>query len=128
MELSEDQIKEINKKCPYDQGIFKEPFGVNHIKEPVIYMRWNSGGVNGGSCWESSNPQPYVNHNPKPDWKALDIVIETLKPNITYMQYKKIAELVVSTEKTEWEYYGNCEEFEITYIKVSDLLNLLETF
>jgi len=31
--LTEEQIKEINSKCPYNQGIFLQPYGIPvHIK------------------------------------------------------------------------------------------------
>jgi len=53
-------IKLVNSKCPYDQGIYSEPNYVPiHIKEPVVYMRYTTGGVSGGSCWDESDPRPY---------------------------------------------------------------------
>lgn len=127
MELTKEQIKQINEKCPYDQGIFTEPYGIpNTIKEPVIYMRWSPGGVSGGSCWDSSDPQPYYNREKEGDFKVLDLVLEILKPNISYLEYKKISELIVSSEETEWEYYGNCTDWNIKYIILSDLIKLLK--
>lgn len=49
-ELSQEIITKINNRLNeegfYDQGIFREPQNIpTKIKEPVVYMRWNSGGV-----------------------------------------------------------------------------------
>ena len=48
--LTEEDIQKINKslKLSWNQGIYKEPFGVEHIKEHVIYQRHETGGVFGG--------------------------------------------------------------------------------
>jgi len=50
--MTADEIKEINSLCPEDQGIFTQPSMIPiHIKEPVIYCRYSTGGRRGGSCW-----------------------------------------------------------------------------
>jgi hypothetical protein len=130
MELTKDQIEEINKKCPYDQGIFREPFGIpNHIKELVIYTKWKSGG-RGGSCWDDENTinEHYSEDKPNDVYKVLELTLEVLKPGITFLQYKKIEALIESNIETDYGYYGDYTEDTIEWIKVSDLLNLLETF
>lgn len=94
-ELTEDQIKRINKECPYDQGIFTEPYGVPvHIKEPVIYCRYETGGYMGGSCWDDSDPQPYTEQPPKDRMKVLDLVLKELKPDISYLEFKMLSGLI----------------------------------
>lgn len=126
MLLSKEDITEINSQCPSQQGIFTEPIGIpDKIKEPVIYMRWETGGVSGGSCWESSNPQPYHNTEPKPKFKVLDLVLKKLKPDLTFLEFREVEELVKSSEKTEWKYYGNCTEYGIEFIILSDLYKTL---
>jgi len=123
--MTQEEIKEINGVCPYDQGIFFEPSMIPvHIKEPVIYMRWETGGVSGGSYLESSNPQRYNNYDSEPKFKVLDLILEKLKPNITYLQYKKIENMIHTNEETEYEYYGNSTDWLVKYIILSEL----ETF
>ena len=92
--LTEQQIKKINEslKDSWNQGIYKEPYGVEHEKDYVIYQRHERGGVSGGSCWDSSNPQPYYNdddwdvgessrdwtkHTNKNSWQQLEVCPET---------------------------------------------------
>lgn len=120
--MTKEEIKEINDKCPYNQGIFVQPSMIPvDIKEPVIYCRYETGGVSGGSCWDSSNPQRYVNEPPEDRFKVLDLVLEKLKPNITYLQYKKIEKMVKNNEETETKYYGNSTDWMVEYIILSEL-------
>ena len=129
MELTKEQIEKINKECPYEQGIFTEPYGIpNHIKEPVIYCKWESGGVSGGSCWDSSDPRDYTSDAPKDKMKVLDITLKELKPNLTFLEFRMIEGLIQNSQETEWEYYGNCTNWVIEYIKLSDLYEALAKF
>ena len=132
MELSKEQIEKINELSPMkwqenEQGIFKEPYGIpNHIKEPVIYMRWHTGGVSGGSCWDGSNPQPYTTEASKPKFECIDLVLKELMPNISFLQFREIEKLIQSSTYTDWEYYGNSTDFEIEFIVLSDLISKLK--
>ncbi len=130
MELTSEQIEKINNACPSsEQGIYIQPYGIPvNVKEYVIYSRWKSGGYSGGSCWDSSNPQPYENETPKDYFKVLDLVLKELMPSVTYLQYKEISALVHTNEEIEREYYGNSTEYKIEYIVLKDLINLLESF
>ena len=134
MELSKEQIAKINGLSPMqwqenEQGIFTEPYGIpNDIKEPVIYMRWESGGVSGGSCWDDSNPRPYTSDKGKPKFECVDLVLKELMPNISFLQFREIENLIKSSQKTDWEYYGNSTEFEIEFIVLSELIAKLEEF
>jgi len=128
MKLTEEDIQKINKdvKDSWNEGIFKEPNYIPvHIKEPVIYMRWETGGYSGGSCWDDSDPQPYYNDD-KPKFTVLDLVLKKLKPDISYLNYKEIEKLIHSNSETEYEYYGNSRDYSVEYIILSDLYKLLE--
>ena len=125
--MNAELIKEINEKCPYNQGIFKEPYGIPvHIKEPVVYCRYTTGGYSGGSCWDDSAPQPYIEDVPKDRFKVLDLTLQVLFPDIKYLQYKEIEELMHDNEETEREYYGNCKDWKCEYIILSELESLIE--
>ena len=132
--LTKEQIDKINRLSPREwqsneQGIFTEPYGIPiHIKEPVIYCRYETGGVSGGSCWDDSDPQPYIMELPKNRMKVLDLVLEELKQDITYSQYRQIQNLIHTNQETDYQYYGNSTDFQIEYIILSDLIKLLESF
>jgi hypothetical protein len=131
--LTQSQIDEINSKCPYDlynhaEGIFKEPYGIPiSIKDYVIYCKYEIGGYIGGSCWDSSNAQPYTKDEPQNKMQVLDLVLKELLPNITYLQFKGIERLKHTNIETECEYYGNSTEYEIEYFILEDLYNYLDT-
>lgn len=126
MLLTKEQITKINDKC-YPQGVFVQP---NYVpikyNEPVIYMRWSPGGVSGGSCWDSSDPRRYDNDDKEPNFMALDEVLKIVAPNITYLQYKDLEKLIHSNSETEYEYYGNSEDWEVKYLVLSDLEKFLK--
>lgn len=127
--LTLEEIQEINASGEFDswyQGIYKEATGVpDNMKDIAVYMRWNTGGVSGGSCWDSSDPQPYDGEG-EPDFKVLDVVLAKLAPNITHLHYKEIERAVISTETTDYHYYGNYDDYEIKFISLPVLYNLLE--
>lgn len=123
MNLTTDDIKNINLKCPYNQGVFTEPYGIPvHIKEPVIYMRWETGGVSGGSCWESSDPQ-YYECDEKPDFEVLKLVFEKLDIRLTYNDII-LHRLLHTNNETDYEYYGNSTDYGIEYIILSELISI----
>lgn len=134
MELTKEIIDTINAKLYKDlgdseQGIYLQPYMIpNNVKGLVLYQRYETGGVSGGSCWDSSNPQPYYNRDSMPPFKVLDETLRVIAPTLTYLQYKEIEELIVSSEETEYEYYGNCTEYQIKYVEVDSLMRMLNHF
>lgn len=128
MELTKDQMQNINSKCPSEQGVFFQPYGIPvDVKELVIYSRYATGGMSGGSCF-GGTAKSYTNEVPENHMQVLDLVLEQLMPNITYLQYKKIGTLIRNNEEREREYYGNCTDWKIEYIVVSELIKLVESF
>lgn len=88
-------------------------------------MRYETGGVSGGSCWDDSNPQSYTVSDPENSFVALDIILKELKPGISYLEYKDIEKLINSNDNRQWEYYGNCVDYLIKYIVFDKLLKKL---
>lgn len=123
--LTSEDILDINKMCPLDMGVFCEPFGIpDDIKEHVVYMRWINGGIKGGSCWGTKHHDREP--DPKPRFKALDLVLKFIKPDLTFLQFREIEELIQSSEKTEFQYYGNRTEHAVEFIVLSDLYKKLQ--
>lgn len=129
MKLTEDQITKINNECPSDQGIFFQPNGIPvDIKEHVVYMRWETGGWRGGGYRDGAIARPYTSDEPKPKFKALDLVLKELKPNISFLEFREIEELIRTNHESESEYYGNSTDYEIEFIVLSELITVLEKF
>lgn len=119
--MDKSTIDEINKKCPYGQGIFFQPSGIpTDIKELVIYSRYTTGGVTGGSCWGDSNLRPYTCEPDKEHMAVLDIVLEALKPDIRYLDAVKLRRMTSNNNQTKSDdYYGNYSEYYIEWISLA---------
>ena len=77
------------------------------------------GGVSGGSCWDSSDPQPYYNDEPAPVLKHTDL---KLMFGDDYVQDFDFNHIVIS----EREYYGNRTDSRYTGIMLNDLYDTLK--
>jgi hypothetical protein len=97
-----------------------------HKLKDVIYVKYETGGVNGGSCWENSNPTSYSVGKVDDDFTDLVNCLEEVAPQVTMLQFRKIEKLISYVEDTYYEYYGNCVYYRIDYIKLGELWDILE--
>ena len=128
-ELTLEQIKKINDSFDWghDQGIFIEPFGCDGVKEHVVYMRWTIGGMDGGSYRGGKHFTREAEK--KPQFRALDLVLKELKPDLTFLQFRDLEYLIKSTDKNDIsDYYGNYDEYGIEYILLSELQSKIDSF
>ena len=125
--MNKETIDTINDKCPYDQGVFKEPYGVDKEKDYCVYAKWSSGGYTGGNCWDDTEPYYYPG-DAEPKFEALDLVLKELFPNISYLQYKEVENLIKTDSETNYEYYGNSTDYSFKWIVLKDLENLIQQF
>jgi len=66
-----------------------------------VYCTWSTGGVSGGNCWNDGDYYPNYGE-PEPEFEDFNKIVEELFPNITYLQYKKLArELIKCDTYTE---------------------------
>jgi hypothetical protein len=86
--MTKEEIVEINNKCPYNQGIFFQPSMIPvHIKEHVIYSRYETGRYSGGNCWDDSNPRYYETDIPE-FIKLYEMSVKQYSSNINnYYEY-----------------------------------------
>jgi hypothetical protein len=125
MELTKEQLEEINKKCPYDQGIFLQPYGIPvDVKELVIYGRYKTGGTEGGDCWGGKS-KSFTEEPPKDRMKVLDLVLEVLCPNLSFLKFSELERLIENNTETQREYYGNSTDYMIEYLPLSELYKAL---
>ena len=98
----------------------------NDIYLNFIWMVHETGCVRGGSCWDSSDPQEYINNEKMPEFVAFDEVLTKVVPNLPYLHYKVIcSQFVKELDYTDHEYYGNHTDYEIKYVSLCDLYNYL---
>ena len=102
----------------------------------MIMITCNTGGYSGGSCWDDSDPQPYYEH----DSIELSDFLEYLKPKLDavlegYANTKSSSELiellrsdynlVKEDSYTNYEYYGNSDDYSVMYITLYELFKFL---
>lgn len=99
----------------------KDTLPIEHL---YLYWEWSTGGVSGGSCWDSSNPQPYTSSEVEDS--ALDRLFEEYFPNITFLSYRNfLSKFVKVGEYSLGEYYGNCTNYATRTVNLLELYNFL---
>lgn len=118
-----DGKKYVNFSFDAKKKISPEP----KLEELYLYKDWSTGGLSGGSCWGTENHYP-TEGSPEPEFLDLDKILESLCPNISFLQYKKLMKSLNIDEST-WtddEYYGNCTHMSSKCINLNDLYNALK--
>lgn len=126
--LTPAEIHAINKKSPYNQGVFVQPYGIPiHIKGPVIYSKNLVSGSHGGN-YNGGVAEPFTVPLPKNYLRVLDFVLEAVEPNINYIHAKHITEDFKDNTETKYEYYGNCSDYYILYLELEELYEKLNFY
>lgn len=86
---------------------------------------WVSGGLCGGNCWGSDADQS-VSSEPEDDFSSMENLLEEIYPDLKLSQYRKLREFIVYGDYTVSEYYGNYTEYSFKFIRIDDLVSVLE--
>lgn len=98
------------------------------FEEDCIGIKWMSGGVGGGSCWDEGDGNNHysIEGDSKPEFEDLDLILEKVMSNITFLQYKKLCKFLIKEKSwSEDEYYGNSTNYIINYIFIDELYDYL---
>lgn len=90
-----------------------------------LSIEWRTGGATGGNCWGDEAIIP-VDAEIEPEFDDLFAILETVVPNLTFLDYKKLTKLIENDGRTEYEYYGNCSHYSIKRISIDNLYNFLK--
>lgn len=83
------------------------------------------GGNSGGSCFDTDSSYESEGRV-QFDQQYLDLVLETIAPDLTYLTYRKIEKSIILTlEHTKYEYYGNNSVYSIQLIPIKPLIEML---
>lgn len=95
-------------------------------KTPYIYVEWSTGGTRGGSCWGDSENYAYTSDDQPSDLTDLDLIIENIASEITFMEYKKITRNIIETDsRSVDEYYGNSTNYAMKKCNLEKLYTVL---
>ncbi len=119
--LAAKQIYEIHPNGSFVRIRRGKPDTVVEDNDPHLFIRWETGGSSGGSCWGGESSM-YHTDNVAPEFASLDAVLEDVKPDLFYLQYKRlVATLVQADSYTEDEYYGNSTTYNVKKVRLFDL-------
>ncbi len=125
VELYRAQSKGLdNYKYIYDG----QEIGLSLIRNGYIGVAKIISRVSGGSCYSDSNDDLVTTHYNINDFDfdILDSILEIVKPDIRYLEYRKLEKnLIKSEEITEHEYYGNNQTYLVKVINLKKLFELL---
>ena len=93
---------------------------------PALEISWETGGVSGGGCWESSNPLEYTTKNTRKELSSLDMVLREMCPGLSYIDFMEIKSLVNQGERIVEEYYGNRIDYCTLRIELEPLHDFLK--
>lgn len=95
-----------------------------YVDGDSVKYEWITGGQSGGSCWGTDNYHS-VPGDPEPMNTILDAILETITPQISFMQYKKLQRLWVVDDKQDNDYYGNYTVYAIKRMALRQLYDEL---
>lgn len=127
--LTQSRIDIINEQCSsynrpeHEEGILKKVYGVpTNIKGYVIYCKYAIDSLG------DSNSKACKQDIPKNKMKVLDLILTHISPNLTYLQFKGINDLIHSNSYTDMGNDGNSTFWNIDYITLSDLYDFLKMY
>jgi len=101
---------------------------IKNLDECYLYIEWISGGLSGGSCWDTGEEDNHysISAESEPEFKSLDNLLIKICPNITFLQYKNLMSKVLEiSERSEYEYYGNYTDYTIKIVNLGKLYKVI---
>lgn len=94
-------------------------------KSNIIGVAWHISGASGGNCYGGEAEKYSVEEPSIKELYLLEDVLSELFPDLKYSEYRKIMELTPFESKItgSYEYYGNCTNYYVKYIKVDKLVS-----
>lgn len=97
----------------------------NKIDKPRLYIQWSTGGMSGGNCWNAP-PEYYSSDEGDKDLQILDKILQSISPDLNFLQYKDLCNTLVKTDSySENEYYGNSTDYSSKEIDLRSLFDYL---
>ena len=125
-EIVEKIVEKEDHALPWDVDCRVGKVPTEYYKEEnndpnCLYIKWETGGYSGGSCWDDSDPQPYQNNSPEPNFTALVKVLEYFTPEISFLKGMQFTNMVKNSTYTDHEYYGNSTDYAVKYVEISTM-------
>ncbi len=124
LKLSEYYIDKVEENYHYHS--IDMPFSP-YKKDDLIFSTYiNVGGTSGASCWDDSPSEPYTSHEEQ-DFSDLKNYLKKLKINLTDSQFKNLISKFHEGEYSEYDYYGNRDDFKVSYLSAKEIYDYLNS-
>ena len=115
------------------RGTSSSGISQNMLSPNSIAIKYEIGGISGGSCWETSNPQSYhLSSRPNTFKELYYPIIKLLHElnvfNDAFLYIDTLFELsnkMKVAEQIDREYYGNCTNYDVEILLISDILSII---
>jgi hypothetical protein len=131
MEINtERELKERNEE--FSQRLKKKKSAYDNLEPFCLVKKVLAGGYSGGNCWDDTRPDQWeeschiIQEYKEAFIRDLDKVLIEMYPNVGILQYKKILNLIKEYKYTEYEYYGNSNDYLIFYIELKELYDVIK--
>jgi len=94
-----------------------------------LKKQWITGGVSGGNCWSDGGHYSIESEEEPADGTVLKEIIEHFAPDLSALAYIGLLEtpdLYEISHKTNYEYYGNYEEYKVKTLNLDVLYDYLK--
>lgn len=112
-----------------EEKLYRFDKRLKKTKQPhMIMIKWMTGGINGGSCWDDGTSDTHyaMDGEPEPEFYELDKIFEAYWVDIPFLKYKEFCRNNVKFETDSVnEYYGNSSNYGIKTVYLQDLYNFL---
>ena len=96
-------------------------------KDDLIFSTYiNTGGTSGAHWWDDAPPEPYTSHEEQ-DFSDLKNYLKKLKINLTDSQFKNLISKFHEGEYSEYDYYGNRDDFKVSYLSAKEIYDYLNS-
>ena len=124
LKASEYYIDRVDENYHYHS--INMPFSP-YKKDDLIFSTYiNAGGLSGAWGDDNSSPEPYTS-NEKQDFSDLKNYLKKLKINLTDLQFKNLISKFHEGECSEYDYYGNRDDFKVSYLSAKEIYDYLNS-
>jgi len=99
-----------------------------HLKNDIITMKWETGGYEGGNCWDNTEPYPFDSDIEAPTIEndILADILSRVSPDISFCHVVHLHKMWSDIDSDyENEYYGNCIYYDLKTINTKDVWDYL---
>lgn len=124
LKASEHYIDKVDENYHYHS--IDMPFSPYKKDELIFSTYINAGGTSGASCWDDSPPEPYTSYDEQ-DFSDLKNYLKKLNVNLTDSQFKNLVSKFHEGEYSEYDYYGNRDDFKVSYLSAKEIYDYLNS-